>query len=589
MDDPDIYQAMHLMYGPILDEYNEAIDPTGLLLFILASVIYHSPWLIKIVTRKPGHPFALIPLLNKPELLQRLKAKVHIEAGGQVSRVTGIPPHIDNAVLCTKLLTLCKETLVEVRSLTSSVRDAVSQVYGVKAIENGMLTGERLKEMFQSFHGEILQAIDSKIVLLGTALPQDDPQDGDSAERDNIFVESLTEEVGETSSRNVTHRLYTYEGKMWQVPKNFTFPTNTKLLTGWQLWVGGQPGYQVNKQSEEGPDTVQLGPVRPYRLLGRKFLPKQVRQVLSLSWDPIFSIMQAAPDMDFVMDAQESFKIGYAYLKARVEYIFTSIRMKPETWCVAYWSVRVQRSSIMKKGTEADKARLPAPTRKNAPRKQTISTSSDGRQVKRRRIRKNATVLPQLVPEGNPIADAALTPANEPIVDAALTPANETILEAALTPANETIPDAALTPAIITQEEEPEAPQQVPKPARSRRPIHQLMQQRKSTRKTTKKTKKKQQSQPSNDFANAFNDIPVTFVRRARESSLPPPPPPPPPPPRLLGVLPGMCGGCKKPVSNIHTCDICKHNMHVFCGLPIGEEGYGQKIRCEPCQRSVAV
>ena len=114
----------------------------------------------------------MIPLLNKPELLKRLQAKVHIEAGGQVSRVTGIPPHIENAVLCTKLLTLCKETLVEVRSLTSSVRDAVSQVYEEKAIENGMLTGERLKEMFQSFHGEILQAIDSKIVLLGTALPQ---------------------------------------------------------------------------------------------------------------------------------------------------------------------------------------------------------------------------------------------------------------------------------------------------------------------------------------------------------------------------------------------------------------------------------
>ena len=389
---------------------------------------------------------------------------------------------------------------------------------------------------------------------------------------------------------------------MWQVPKNFTFPTNAKLLTGWQLWVGGQPGYQVNKQSEDGPDTVQLAPVRPYRLLGRKFLPKHVRQVLSLSWEPTFKIMQAAPGMDFDMDAQESFKIGYAYLKARVEYIFTTIRMKPETWCVAYWSVKVQRSSIMKKGTEADKARLPAPTRKNAPRKQTTSTSSDGRQVKRRRIRKNGRVLPQLVPEGERIADAALTPANEPIqdaaltpinepiVDAALTPANETIVEAALTPANETIPDAALTPVIITQEVEPEAPQQVPKPARSRRPIHQLMQRRKSTRNTTKKTKKNQQSQPSNDFANAFKDIPVTFVRRAKESSLPPPPPPPtPPPPRLLGVLPGMCGGCKKPVSNIHTCDICKHNMPGFFGLPIGEEGYGQKIRCEPCQRSVAV
>ena len=99
------------------------------------------------------------------------------------------------------------------------------------------------------------------------------------------------------------------------------------------------------------------------------------------------------------------------------------------------------------------------------------------------------------------------------------------------------------------------------------------------------KTKKKQSSTPSNDFANAFNDIPVLFVQRARESSAPLPPPPPPPPRRC--IIPGMCAGCKKPVSNIHTCDVCGHNMHVFCGLPIGEEGYGQKIRCVACQQAL--
>ena len=511
----------------------------------------------------------MIPLLNKPELLKRLQAKVHIEAGDQVSRVTGIPPHIENAVLCTKLLTLCKETLVEVRSLTSSVRDAVSQVYEEKAIENGMLTGERLKEMFQSFHGEILQAIDSKIVLLGTALPQD-PQDGDSAESDNIFVESLTEEIGETAARNVTHRLYTYEGKMWQVPKNFTFPTNAKLLTGWQLWVRGQPGYQVNKQPEGVPDSVQLAPVRPYRLLGRKFLPKHVRQVFSLSWEPIFHIMQAAPGMDFDIDAQESFKIALAYLKARVEYVFSSPKMKPETWCVAYWSVRVQRSSIMKRGTEADKARLPEPTRKNAARKQTVQTH-DGRQVKRRRIRKNARAIPQLLPEEPPPPQANVTPqASSP----------PPLLPQPIVQEEEAAPAA-----IITQEEAPEVqPQQVPRRKRTQAPVHRLMQHRKSARITKTKSK---QNQPSNDFANAFKDIPVQFVQRARESSAPPPPPPPPPPPRQRLVIPGMCGGCKNAVSNIHTCDICKHNMHVFCGLPIGEEGYGQKIRCVPCQQAL--
>ena len=49
-------------------------------------------------------------------------------------------------------------------------------------------------------------------------------------------------------------------------------------------------------------------------------------------------------------------------------------------------------------------------------------------------------------------------------------------------------------------------------------------------------------------------------------------------------LIDGCCRGCGQPCGNVHKCDICGSNMHVFCGLPIGEEGYGQKIRCPPCQ-----
>ena len=75
---------MNIIYGPVLEKFrdNKEIDPDGLLLFVLASVIYHSPWLCGIVTEKPGHPFALITLLNKPELLYRLRAMVNLEQGG---------------------------------------------------------------------------------------------------------------------------------------------------------------------------------------------------------------------------------------------------------------------------------------------------------------------------------------------------------------------------------------------------------------------------------------------------------------------------------------------------------------------------
>jgi len=112
------------------------------------------------------HPFSLIPLLNSLELLKRLQENVDLKEGGQVSRVPGIPTHIENAVLCSKLLSLCTKTFIEVRELTTSVRDAASQVYEENALENGMLTSERLKQMFADYHGEVLKAIDSRMTLL---------------------------------------------------------------------------------------------------------------------------------------------------------------------------------------------------------------------------------------------------------------------------------------------------------------------------------------------------------------------------------------------------------------------------------------
>ena len=53
MEDEDINAAMQMMYGPILDKYkdNAEINPTGLLLMVLASVIYHSSWISEIIIK----------------------------------------------------------------------------------------------------------------------------------------------------------------------------------------------------------------------------------------------------------------------------------------------------------------------------------------------------------------------------------------------------------------------------------------------------------------------------------------------------------------------------------------------------------
>ena len=45
------------------------------------------------------------------------------------------------------------------------------------------------------------------------------------------------------------------------------------------------------------------------------------------------------------------------------------------------------------------------------------------------------------------------------------------------------------------------------------------------------------------------------------------------------------CGGCRKDAASVHQCPLCKVNMHPFCGTPVGQEGFGQKIICPACLR----
>ena len=45
-----------------------------------------------------------------------------------------------------------------------------------------------------------------------------------------------------------------------------------------------------------------------------------------------------------------------------------------------------------------------------------------------------------------------------------------------------------------------------------------------------------------------------------------------------------VCPVCKLgPFQGGHQCIACKRMVHIFCGKPIGEEGFGQKILCNDC------
>ena len=48
------------------------------------------------------------------------------------------------------------------------------------------------------------------------------------------------------------------------------------------------------------------------------------------------------------------------------------------------------------------------------------------------------------------------------------------------------------------------------------------------------------------------------------------------------------CADCGELVGNVHHCPGCDSNMHAFCGIGVGDEGYGQKRICENCAAPAA-
>ncbi len=76
---------------------------------------------------------------------------------------------------------------------------------------------------------------------------------------------------------------FMYDGRLHShVPKDFSFPLELNLTTGWSLWILGMPAKRI----------------RPFRLLKKESLPLNIRSQFVLHWKPIFERMEPAPEMD---------------------------------------------------------------------------------------------------------------------------------------------------------------------------------------------------------------------------------------------------------------------------------------------------
>jgi len=200
MSNAVIKEGMLLCFAPILQKWQGTrVDPTGLLLRCLATMVWHSPFLMATIVKYPGHPFAALPLLNNCDLLCQLKDLVTLDPVGHIKNATGIPPHIEQGLLTCKVLDTCIDTLNEVRTMMQDVKVSIGDAIEQKEIENGHLIFDRLRGMFdahsQSMEKKIEDAIDKLTAsFAGRGGRQDDASNNNN---DNVvpFADGSEEEI----------------------------------------------------------------------------------------------------------------------------------------------------------------------------------------------------------------------------------------------------------------------------------------------------------------------------------------------------------------------------------------------------------
>ena len=330
----------------------------ALLLRCLASMVHHSDNLIAVVREHNGaHPFASIPILNRPVLLNRLKALVTLKESDRIRMPTGIPPHVEAVQKLNELVELIKlereERMAHFENITATIGDKLEEI----ALENGQVTRPAVEKLFEEFGEKFGTEVSAKIDSVLRSVVAQNPQNSVPVhEGEHDFDDINSEMTG-------GYPLFNYDGKFMQVPQNFSLPTKVKRKKAWELWICGMV-------------TCDGDRIRPFRFFKLSMLPKAVQTKFKTEWQPILRKMQAGagiplPSNGDLINADvidRTFITSTNHLKANVcSFLWERDNSVIENWSVASWSSYTQRSYIMKHGTENDIANLPSATRYNKP------------------------------------------------------------------------------------------------------------------------------------------------------------------------------------------------------------------------------
>jgi len=166
-----IKEGMRLCFGNIIDHFG-GTGIEGTLLLLLASIVYHiDTFLLPHIANNKNHVFLNIPLLAKPELVEKLEELVTLEPAGAVMQATGVPRACTLMEDVSKMYRAVEGYQDEIRDFKATLPTIIKNAIEDKATESGQVTAtfvmDRLNEAFKGVTEKWDEAIESTISRLG--------------------------------------------------------------------------------------------------------------------------------------------------------------------------------------------------------------------------------------------------------------------------------------------------------------------------------------------------------------------------------------------------------------------------------------
>jgi len=342
-----IKEGMMLCFGNIITSWGKD-GIINVLLLLLASIVYHSEWLFEVANGNSNHPFNTIPVLQRPELLDKLKELVTLEPAGTITKASGVPLHIKQSTQLKKNLLVIKSGMDKLLAANAALPEVIKAAIDEVATGAGQVTVPRVMELMDQHSGSMQETIAKTVKDAVEEATRDlVPRGGVPTQHTPTTWDSF--QLG-------TYREYNGSA----VPSNFKFPT-VGLRLAWQYYLLGMPG---NRSKHPETNELMPAPIRALRYIdSRRNLPKgHLRSDFNDRWRPVLEEMYDATKEHFAGKREEdmnaefldtTYTTAMEGLESKYPTLFVQ-KNKSYTWKVSTWSSKMRAAKRAAKRASQD-------------------------------------------------------------------------------------------------------------------------------------------------------------------------------------------------------------------------------------------